>query len=350
MTRLMEFRNFEKTGRNRDFVTATLMTGLIFGVCHYFDAFEEIYALTRQYEEWELDEFALLLLSFPFPIAWFAYRRSQEAVRETTHRMELERALAHSRKLESLGTLASGLAHELNNQLLPVTTLAELMRDRMHESDPDRRKMELIVNGAGNARKTVSKITIFSRIPEDTSVVCEVLEVCRTTEEVLRATCPTSAQLNFKIEGRIGTVDIGEGDLQAIIVNLFSNALDALADKPGDISVTVSAVGLNAMSATRQLPAGNYAKIAVRDTGIGMKPDVCERIFDPFFTTKVVGQGVGLGLAVASQEIRRAGGDILVESEPGQGSEFTIYLPLIDDGGSREQDMQAATRIATQER
>lgn len=328
----MHFLN--KKAQTRDFVVAAVMALLIFGTAHFFDVFEQIYSQTRQYESWELDELVLFLLSLPLPVAWFAYRRSQEALRETTHRLELERKLAHSHKLDSLGTLAGGLAHEINNQLLPVTTMAEMVREHMSETDPDRRKMDLIIAGASNARDTVSKITVFSRLPDNNARICDVSSVCHGAEDVLRISSPANARLSFQVEDGVGTIDMVESDLQGIIVNLFSNAVDALSGKPGDVSLSVRSIELGEKNDNPGLADGWYAKITVRDTGIGMGPDIKARMFDPFFTTKVVGQGVGLGLSVVHREVQSRGGEIYVDSVQGQGTTFNIYLPIMNQDAS----------------
>lgn len=332
----MKIRRIKIGRRNNDIVITILFVAVIFGVFHFFDAFEKIHALTRRHEDWELDEFVLLLLALPLPISWLAYCRSREAVREATRRRELEKRQAHWHKLESLGTLASGMAHEINNQLLPVTTVAEIVRDQMADSDPNRQKMDLIIASAANARNTVSKITAFSRMPEGHSGTCEVTKACRAAEDVLRATCPPNARLAFHVEEGIGTVNMAEDDLQGAVVNLFSNAVDALDVESGDVSVMVCATKLGGERDPCGLPAGNYAKVTVRDTGVGIAPDVVDRIFDPFFTTKVVGKGVGLGLAIVQNEVRRAGGDIRIESGQGQGTTIAIYLPIVANSPSTE--------------
>lgn len=319
-----------KKGRLRfDTAVSVLSVLVIFAGFHAFDGFEGIYNLTRHHESWELDEYILLILALPLPITWFAYRRMQDTARGAVERVELIRSLAHSRKLESLGTLASGAAHELNNQLLPVMTMSELVRDNLAESDPNFRKMELVIKGASNAKRTVAKILKFSRISDEGVGTCEIGEVCRATEDVLQATSPTNVTASFIIDaGFYGHVEISRDSLQGAIVNLFSNAIDALDGQPGKISLTTGVSVLDGKSGEFDLLAGTYAWITVTDSGSGMNESIRERIFDPFYTTKAPGKGVGLGLSIIHTTIKQAGGDVIVESKAGHGSSFTIYLPF----------------------
>jgi len=268
-----------------------------------------------------------------------AHHRAALAVKEKDQemqrRIELERVISHSNKLESLGTLASGMAHELNNQLLPVMTMAELVLDRMEKSNPEHRKMELVLASASNAKKTVSKILEFSRISGEMIGACEVAEVCRATKDVLEATCAANIRLTMDVDKHIGIVNIAKDDLQGVILNLCSNAFDSLGALAGDVAFEGSVIELDGTTDLSRLPVGTYAKISVRDTGSGMNANVRDRIFDPFFTTKPVGCGVGIGLSIVYRMIKQAGGEIQVESEQGQGSTFTVYLPLLKTYNNR---------------
>lgn len=302
----------------------------IFMILEYVDGFEALYTFTRQHEEFELDEVLLIVLAAPLPIAWFAYRRARDTVREATRRIELEKALAHSRKLESLGTLAGGVAHEINSQLIPVMTMAEIVRDHMPETNPDRQKLNLVLAGAEGAKRTVSKILDFSRAGGGDVKTCNATSTGQSVKDILLMTCPANVQLDVSIGDKMGNVPISTDEFQSILVNLFSNAIGSLESKAGNVSVVVSATRLDTKFTGRNLAVGDYVEITVTDTGKGITPTDKEHLFDPFFSTKQAGEGLGLGLSILHGIIVAAGGSIDVESQPTQGSTFTVLLPTSD--------------------
>jgi len=256
----------------------------------------------------------------------------QEKLQEMTLRIKLEKSLAHSRKLESLGTLAGGVAHELNNQLLPVMTMAELLYSRLDDKDSDHRKLEIILKGTEQARNTVSKILKFSRSGEGVEKACNPQDICLKTEDVLNAACPANMKLSISVEpcDRDCLVQMAPDDLQGILVNLFSNSVDAIGDQQGEIAIECVQEDIEDNHLELQLGKGPHVKILVNDTGCGISPELAERIFDPFFTTKDAGKGVGLGMSIVHSTIIDANGNIFVESTKGKGATFTIYLPIKD--------------------
>jgi len=328
----------EKNNLLGDIIIMIISSLVIFAMFHVFDGFEAIYNFTREYEDWELDEYVLFFLAIPLPVSWLAFRQAKRANREAAKSVDLEKNLAHSRKLEALGTLAGGVAHEINNQLLPVMTMAEMIHDSLTNTDPNYRKIELIIAGANNAKRTVAKILEFSRIGMNSTKACEVSTVCQSNIEFLKTICPANVRIAFDSKTYVGNVAMTEDDLQGILVNLFSNAVDAIDENQGEVSISIDLKEIDEKTVSLNLPTGKYAEITIRDTGMGIPDEVFERIFEPFFTTKTVGKGVGLGMSIVHTAITQAGGDIQVTSKQGDGSTFIIYLPLIEDEGAGKND------------
>lgn len=328
----------------KDLLIAALAVVVMFVLFHTFEVFESLYRLTREHESWELDEAILILLALPLPLAWLAYRRARHILHLSRQRDEMEEQLALLGKLESLGTLAGGMAHELNNQLHPVLSMGELLLSRTPADSPDHRKLELIVLSARNARSTVARILAFARsgTAEDT---CLFLENCRLAEDVVRTAWPNGIALHTQIMApdqsdtpeALLKVPMNADDLKGVVVNLLTNALQACEDTSAhsgtaSVTLTVGTIVFDARTAPAGVSAGSYAMVAVHDTGVGMAPETIRRMFDPFFTTKAPGRGTGLGLSIAHTAIHRAGGTFTVRSSPGQGSDIRIYLPLLGAG------------------
>ena len=206
--------------------------------------------------------------------------------------------------------------------------MAELLHGRIDKTDPDYRKVEIILKAGQRVQETVAKILLFSRKDLEVKGRGDLSMIWGSLEQLLPALCPANVKLIFELSSSEGIVPVSETDIQGIIVNLFSNAVDAMGTNPGVITVkTVAGVRGDDQSCPK-LAADTYVKISVGDTGPGIEPKVQQRIFDPFFTTKGPGEGVGLGLAIVYATVKQAGGEIVLSSELGTGACFDIYLPL----------------------
>ena len=326
----------------RDGLVALSMMVALFLLFHFIEAFELIYQLTREHEDWQADEFVLLFLALPLPLAWFALRRIRDITRAADQRILLENSLAHSRKLESLGTLAGGVAHEINNQLTPVLSMSEMLLSDMQESDPARRKLELIHRGASRARQTVLRIREFSRSGEGPRDHCDIATTINYARELVRHFTPSSIEIEFELQDLHGQSSIGCIDLEAVIINLFSNAIDAIGPgRAGRILFEAETRQLLA-GPNKLLTPGRYVCIRVSDSGSGIPDDIRKKVFDPFFTTKAVGKGMGLGLSIIHSILQRAGGDIQLSSRPGFGASFMVYLPVAEPTDSAEPQTSAS--------
>jgi PAS domain S-box-containing protein len=234
-------------------------------------------------------------------------------------RRAIEAQLHHSQRLEALGTLAGGAAHEINNALLPTITLAKLMARKQPEDSRDRRNLELILAGAERSRDLVKQILAFSRKENEarTAQAFDLAIVLGEALRLMRLTVQTSIQIVEAVE----TVPPISGDptqLQQVIVNMITNAAQAIGDGNGTITVSL-----------RPGADGAWARLAIADTGCGMDEATAARAFEPFFTTKPVGEGTGLGLSVAHGIITAHGGRIEVVSKPGHGTRFDVMLPVL---------------------
>ena len=238
---------------------------------------------------------------------------------------ELEGQLLHSQKLEALGTLAGGVAHELNNTLVPILALSKLASDDLPQDSAVRGDMKTIIQASERARDLVKQILAFARKQDLVKQPVDLAMVAREALRMLRSSLPTTVQ----VVEQISDVPSVFGDpvgLHQVVVNLVTNAAQAIGAVIGRITVSIWAVGENQAS-PQQGAIQPIIYLSVADTGNGIPAATLDRIFEPFFTTKDVGEGTGLGLSVVHGIITSHGGKIAVHSEPGEGAEFTISLP-----------------------
>ena len=256
-----------------------------------------------------------------------------EQVRAREQKRLLEAQLRHAQKMESLGTLTQGIAHEFNNMLMPIIGLTELAIDSLPPEDATAAMLKQVVVAATRSRELVRRIQAFGRadrgVEGDKPLLMQ--DVIATTIDLVRSMMPASLRITYEANHACGPVAIGAGQLDQLLINLCSNASDAIGAKPGEIAIRVRPAHLdNARAAALQsLAPGDYVVLSVQDTGCGMDAATIGRIFDPFFTTKEVGKGTGLGLAVVHGMVAASGGAIALASQPGRGAEFSIYLPVV---------------------
>ncbi len=243
-------------------------------------------------------------------------------------RLVMEKRLHASQKLEALGTLAGGVAHDFNNLLTVVLGHAEMIAEDAQAGSGTAGSAEQIRSAAVRARELVRRILLFARPEAETRTVVALGSVIDETVGMLRATLPASIQVLWEPPREAVSAIADAPQLSQVLMNLGVNASHALPNDKGTITFALDRVrgGPGAPSGAGLRP-GSYARIVVRDDGIGMSPETRHRIFEPFFTTKPVGRGSGLGLAVADGVIRGHGGTIEVETALGAGSAFSLYLP-----------------------
>ena len=244
----------------------------------------------------------------------------------------VEAQLRDVQKMESIGTLAGGIAHDFNNILGAILGNIALAREDLDADHPALVSLEEIHKASVRARNLVQQILTFSRREPQELVTQPLRPVVEETHKLLRATLPARVELDVMLTDRPLHALIDATQVQQVLMNLCTNAWHALHDGAGRIGVGLDAVELDPATARRLggVPPGRYAHLWVSDTGVGMDPNTRARIFEPFFTTKPVGRGTGLGLSVVHGILIAHHGAISVDSEPGQGSRFHLYLPLVE--------------------
>jgi signal transduction histidine kinase len=235
----------------------------------------------------------------------------------------LERKLLHSQKLEALGTLAGGIAHDLNNTLTPIMALSKLTARRLAHNTDLRSNLETIFAASEQARDLVRRVLSFSRREEIAKVIVSPGAIVIDAMSLLRATVPSSIQLTSRIDD-VPSIFADPSQIHQVITNLVTNAAQAIEGNPGAITVI--------LERTCDVKPEGEIRLSVVDTGKGMDESTRRRIFEPFFTTKDVGQGTGLGLSIIDGIVSSHGGRIEVTSEPGKGTRFDIYFPITTAG------------------
>lgn len=259
----------------------------------------------------------------------------QERVRAEQARLDMERKLRHVQKLETIGTLAGGVAHELNNVLQPIRLYTELAMGSLPSDNLAKQDLERVLRLVARAKTIVEQILAFSRVSHKESFeLIDVGHVVRDAMALARAIFPASVAVRYEISTLLPTVLGDENQLHQLIMNLCSNAYLSLPASGGSILTKVSQTTLpvSDIDFGDELEAGNYVRIEVADTGHGMDPVTLERIFEPFFTTRGPGKGTGLGLSVAHGIAKAHGGAIGARSELGAGTVITVVLPSAEIG------------------
>ena len=286
---------------------------------------DELACRTRQRDGGEI--FSLLRLSV---------RRQDEAPvgyivcsSDITERKRAEARLNQARKMEAVGTLAGGVAHEFNNLLVPIIGLTQLVEERLPADSENRDDLKTVLDAAGRAKDLVRQILAFSRPSTTDRKTVQVGPLVQDVLKLLRATLPATVEIRSTIGVDSGCIHAHSTLIHQILVNLCTNACHAMGASGGLLEVTVS--GLEAGSPELAKLGGmgqrGCVKIAVRDTGEGIPPAVRKHIFEPFFTTKCQSEGTGLGLSVVHEIVTSHGGVIEVDSKPGVGATFRVYLP-----------------------
>ncbi len=254
-------------------------------------------------------------------------------VEAEAQRAELENQLRHSQKIEALGTLAGGIAHDVNNTLVPIVALSKLALKTLPQEGTGRETMQTILDASYRIRDLVAEILAFSRKELPRAEPVELQSVVSKAVRLLSATLGPNVVIGQELAETPVIVSADENQLVQVLMNLCTNAAHAIGAGPGRVTITLDTLAIGESVKTRSgMPSGLYARLTVTDTGCGMESRVMQRIFEPFYTTTGVGEGTGLGLSVAHGIIASHRGRITVDSIVGQGSTFTVLLPVAGDG------------------
>jgi signal transduction histidine kinase len=268
-----------------------------------------------------------------------AYEEMENRVEERTSRLKaeivmretLQAKLRQAEKMEAIGTLAGGVAHELNNLLQPIIMMTELVLAEQPIDSRHSGQLLRVIDAGGKAADIVSRILAFGRVDEASHDTLDIGFVTREAISFIRTILPSSITLRVDIDDSVGLIRGDKTELTQVLISLATNARDAIGANIGTVWVSLSKTNVTRSafsSPPGNLEPGGYAMLAVRDTGAGMDEATRQRIFEPFFTTKGVGKGTGLGLSVTHGIIASHGGTIAVESTPGRGTTFSVYVPL----------------------
>ncbi len=268
-----------------------------------------------------------------------AYDKLKE---ESASKKELEGALRQAQRLEAVGQLASGIAHDLNNFLLPMALNAELAASSLPADAAAQDDLKAIISSAGQASELVQQILLFTRdVPPSDSFV-EINQLLGELEAHIAVSLPSSCKMDFALGSPL-KVWANKTALFQVFTNIAHNAIDAMQEQGGLLRFEVSKIESSELEkcACENLDSKKtWFSVTISDTGMGMEPEVAARVYEPFYTTKPLGEGTGLGLATAYGIVEAMGGHIRLESQPNEGSQFTVYFEV----GSEEVSANASAK------
>ncbi len=270
--------------------------------------------------------FGLPATALLFLILALALRRTRRLYAEADRRREAEEALKHGQRLEALGQLTGGVAHDFNNLLTVIRASVDLLRPPHLAEERRQRYIEAISDTVNRAAKLTAQLLAFARRQTLKPEVFDVGESVTTLSEMIGALTGSPIKIVTRVPETSCFIDADAGQFETALINMAVNARDAMG---GDGRLTIAVRTVAALPGAAQHPQSThgYVAVSVEDTGVGIPKHQFERIFEPFFTTKEVGRGTGLGLSQVFGFAKQSGGEVMVESEVGQGSTFTLYLP-----------------------
>jgi PAS domain S-box-containing protein len=288
-------------------------------------------------------------------IPWNKDKAILATLRDITERVQAEEEKEHlqaqlrqSHKMEAIGTLAGGIAHDFNNILGIIVGNTELAMDDVPETNPARDNLNEVHKACLRAKDLVRHILSFARRTEQARIPVRISSLFKESLKLLRSSIPTTISMDQNISCESDTVLADPTQIDQVVINLCTNAAHAMAEEGGILEVSLQNVELGmgdtglqkdegpfgvrhgqSQIGSSSLAPGNYVRLTVRDTGPGIEPQFIDRIFDPYFTTKEADEGTGMGLSVVHGIVKSHGGAITVDSEPGKGATFQVFLPTI---------------------
>jgi signal transduction histidine kinase len=267
-------------------------------------------------------------------------------INDVTDQRALQAQLLQSQKMEALGRLAGGVAHDFNNVLTVIEGYGELLSDRFAPGDPDRSLVDEIRKAAEHAASLTRQLLSFSRRVVVDVQILDLNARIAQSEEMLRRLAGEDVELVVDLQPGLGRVRVDAAKLDQVLLNLVVNARDAMP-RGGRIAIETADVELDGSDAAchPELHPGPYVRVTVRDGGEGIDPEVMPRIFEPFFTTKDQGKGTGLGLSTVYGIVKQFSGSVAARSESGLGATFEVYLPHAADTEERRNDRSIEPKL-----
>ena len=267
-------------------------------------------------------------------------------VRDITERKRREEQLVQAQKMETIGRLAGGIAHEFNNTLTSITGYARFVEEALPSGSAVRGDIEQVLKGAERLAGLTRRLLAFSRRQMIRPRPLDLTDLVLDMGETLRVLIGENVELVLPLAPDPGLVKADRGQIEQVLLNLVMNARDAMPDG-GRLTIEMANVTLDEhdLQAHPDMVAGEYVMLAVSDTGVGMTEEVKSHLFEPFFTTKEFGQSAGLGLAAAYGIIKQHGGDMWVYSEQGKGARFELYLPQVEKPAAVEVERDTTARL-----
>jgi signal transduction histidine kinase/ActR/RegA family two-component response regulator len=257
--------------------------------------------------------------------------RERRRKREETR--TLQEALGHKSKMEAIGTLSGGIAHDFNNLLGIIIGNTELALDDAARDDPSRPLLVDIFSASQRAKGVVDQLLTFSRKTSIEKRPADISQTARNAIKLLRATLPADIEIDLQVDETLALINANDNQIHQVILNLATNAADAMGDRGGRLRLSLENVVLDRTATLfdPDLRPGTFVKMTVKDTGSGIDPRDLPRIYDPYFTTKAVGKGTGIGLSVVRGIVKSHDGGIHTTSTPGRGTTLSLYFPVVAD-------------------
>ena len=258
-----------------------------------------------------------------------------ERVQAQEEQKRLEVQLRHAQRMEAISTLAGGIAHDFNNILSAVMGYAQLAQMKVDRESEPYADLKEVVQSANRAKLLIGQILAVGRSQEQERQPMQLKYTVKEALNLLRSTLPSTIEIREVYDKHVGIIDADPTQMHQVVMNLCTNAAHAMREAGGVLEVSLQNAEIGARNAERgtrnaevNLRPGGYLRLTVSDTGCGIAPEIIAKIFEPYFTTKEKGMGTGLGLSVVHGIVSQHGGAITVESEPGKGSKFYVYLPI----------------------
>jgi PAS domain S-box-containing protein len=256
---------------------------------------------------------------------------------DISEQQKLEAQLRQAQKMEALGTLTGGIAHDFNNILAAIMGFSELAASRLTKGSREEHFLRRVLEAAVRARELIKQMLIFSRKTEQEKKPLQLSSAIKETIKLLRASIPSTIGVRVNIQSESGLILADPVQIQQTLMNLCTNAAYAMREKGGILDIDLGDYTVPASSGeSNGMKAGLYMKLSVRDSGVGIAPEIMDKIYDPFFTTKKMDEGTGLGLSVVHGIVKQHGGHIVAVSAPGSGSTFSVYFPRVAENRPRE--------------